>query len=31
MRLYALVNELAADDIFVAVTCQVLRLSRQPY
>ncbi|MFI7585013.1 IS3 family transposase [Kocuria sp. M1N1S27] len=30
-RLYPLVNELAADGIPVAVTCRVLKLSRQPY
>lgn len=30
-RLYSLVKELAADGIPVAVTCRVLKLSRQPY
>ncbi|WP_336633324.1 MULTISPECIES: IS3 family transposase [unclassified Microbacterium] len=30
-RLYPLVSELAADGIPVAVTCRVLKLSRQPY
>ncbi|MUN64850.1 IS3 family transposase [Kocuria sediminis] len=30
-RLYPLVKELAADGIAVAVTCRVLKLSRQPY
>jgi hypothetical protein len=30
-RLYPLVSELAADGIPVTVTCQVLKLPRQPY
>ncbi|WIG19297.1 IS3 family transposase [Kocuria rosea] len=30
-RLYPLVKELAADGVPVAVTCRVLKLSRQPY
>jgi transposase-like protein len=30
-RLYPLVSEFAADGIPVAVTCQVLKLARQPY
>src|SRR5699024_2322644 len=30
-RLYPLVRELAADGIPVAVSCRVLKLSRQPY
>ncbi|RCS94478.1 IS3 family transposase [Brevibacterium aurantiacum] len=30
-RLYPLVSELAADGVPVAVTCRVLKLSRQPY